>query len=265
MDIYPKDNSFVKDISIDQLIDNINNYKKDISNNNKKRMEMMLNNMDCVLLKDDSSDLLKDMVYKSEYKNKFYKYLKTKRNEQIEKYINTGLRFDEDEDIICAICGLGDINQYTSLINCSSCSVCVHLTCYGLNEKPDDDWICDPCRCYGGDQCNKLECILCPNKGGALKKTNLRINSSFYLTVVNMRSDYENDSNINTNNNSNIIIEIENSLENSRDSSCVSKKLFSINNESIDYAWAHISCVLWNKEVDFKDINKRENIISIYT
>ena len=221
--------NFKKDISIDNLIDKINNYKKELCNINKENMKHLLNDMDYDLIKDESSDLLKDMVYKSEYKNKYYKFLKLKRNENIERFINTGFRFEEDENALCSICNLGEINQYTIIINCSCCSISIHLSCYGLNENPDDEWICDVCKFFGSDQTNKIECILCPNKGGALKMTNLRINSSFYSTIANIRSDYDNDSNVNTNNNSNIIIEIENSLENSRESSCVSKKLFSIN------------------------------------
>lgn len=57
---------------------------------------------------------------------------------------------------------------------CDSCNVAVHQGCYGSGARniPDGPWYCDSCS-YGRRTGNKqvAECVLCPTKGGALKRT----------------------------------------------------------------------------------------------
>lgn len=56
------------------------------------------------------------------------------------------------------------------LLVCSSCSVCIHAVCYGMNMdgiKPPSDWKCDRCL----NQIMNVECCLCPIGGGPYKQT----------------------------------------------------------------------------------------------
>ena len=51
---------------------------------------------------------------------------------------------------------------------------------------PKDDWICDSCLCFGLEGSKKLDCILCPVKGGALKISNLRKRSNFVKNILSL-------------------------------------------------------------------------------
>lgn len=54
------------------------------------------------------------------------------------------------------------------LLRCIVCMLCVHTTCYGLDEcyEPTGEWICD--RCQEKNR-SMIGCELCPCRGGALK------------------------------------------------------------------------------------------------
>lgn len=54
------------------------------------------------------------------------------------------------------------------LIQCIVCMLCVHTTCYGLDESynPNNEWTCD--RCQEKNR-SAICCELCPCRGGALK------------------------------------------------------------------------------------------------
>lgn len=86
------------------------------------------------------------------------------------------------EDLaLCDICGEGDWEDDNKILFCDSCNVGVHQDCYGAGAKrvPSGPWYCDACtqgRRTSGKQQQRLTaldtgCILCPNKGGALKRT----------------------------------------------------------------------------------------------
>lgn len=56
------------------------------------------------------------------------------------------------------------------LLQCIVCMLCVHTTCYGLdNSTKKEDWVCD--RCVAPNR-NLINCELCPCRGGALKTIN---------------------------------------------------------------------------------------------
>ncbi|KAG9511093.1 putative lysine-specific demethylase 4B, partial [Fragariocoptes setiger] len=64
---------------------------------------------------------------------------------------------------------LDDNFEFSALVQCSICMLCVHRVCYGAtDETSNKDWICDRCA-----QPNRsfITCYLCPCRGGALKKT----------------------------------------------------------------------------------------------
>lgn len=49
------------------------------------------------------------------------------------------------EDAQCAICNNGDYEDEDLIVFCGNCNIPVHQKCYGIDEIPDSDWICNNC------------------------------------------------------------------------------------------------------------------------
>lgn len=45
------------------------------------------------------------------------------------------------------------------------------MKCFGMQEVPREDWICDVCKTFGKENGKMLACALCSRKGGVMKKT----------------------------------------------------------------------------------------------
>ena len=119
---------------------------------------------------------------------------------------------EENDDIVCYVCGDGEYEDDNLIIYCSRCNMTVHQKCYGVLIIPEEDWICHLCRAFNDiNVCNNMECILCPNLGGAMKPSTLKKSSHSYKIMIKSRKfpllkDNNNkSSNINNNNLNNSI------------------------------------------------------------
>lgn len=71
------------------------------------------------------------------------------------------------------ICNSGDYEDEDMIVFCGLCNVPVHQSCYGIEQLPDEDWICHNCTIFGLKRGLMLTCVLCPKRGGAMKPTNI--------------------------------------------------------------------------------------------
>uniref|UniRef100_A0A336MGX5 PHD finger protein rhinoceros n=1 Tax=Culicoides sonorensis TaxID=179676 RepID=A0A336MGX5_CULSO len=77
-----------------------------------------------------------------------------------------GLGIEFDENVICDVCRSPDSEEANEMVFCDNCNICVHQACYGITAIPSGQWLCRTCTTG-----IKPDCVLCPNKGGAMKST----------------------------------------------------------------------------------------------
>nr|CAD7396924.1 unnamed protein product [Timema poppensis] len=88
--------------------------------------------------------------------------------EKVQTIVKTeeGLGIEYDENVICDVCRSPDSEEGNEMVFCDCCNICVHQACYGITAIPPGSWLCRTCSLG-----QRPECVLCPNKGGAMKCT----------------------------------------------------------------------------------------------
>ena len=126
---------------------------------------------------------------------------------------------DENDDVVCYVCGDGEYEDDNLILYCSKCNMTVHQRCYGVTVIPEEDWICHLCRSFSQDVCKNMECILCPQLGGAMKPCTLRKSSHSYKIMQKCRknsslkdNNYKNN-NLNFNNNKKLFNSFSNEIK----------------------------------------------------
>ncbi len=150
-------------------------------------------------------------------------------------------RLKNDENWTCFVCNNGILEDNDIFYECEKCKISVHQNCYGILTNNSENWLCDACAVMSKEESENLDCILCPVKGGAMKRVYLPENCQFIKNLKKIRKN-------------------EFDLEkNTYNSVCIIPKINSDISQT-KRAWAHLSCVLWNPDIEIKDTHEDTKI-----
>lgn len=239
--------------------------------------------------------ILKDLLFE----NKIYQTWRThqKRKQELfnlnpnKKHLETfheEMKSITQDDIVCVVCNDGDYEENDLIVYCSSCQLTVHQNCYGIQNLPEEDWICNICLVFPLEERNNVECCLCSVRGGAMKLSQLKKNSSFFKKISRLRGSSKVEFNDNEEEGNQVnapeVLKSEsnifnlNKLESTEQSysnknkkitsQCLSNsELYNIYKQQIlkkanDHVWVHVSCAIWNPNIIIEDFYNKEEIKS---
>ena len=82
------------------------------------------------------------------------------------------VKINKKPDEVCQICNDGDFSDDNCIVFCSRCNISVHQLCYGIEELPEEDWICELCIQFG-EKGKNMRCPCCTRRGGAMKPSEI--------------------------------------------------------------------------------------------
>lgn len=135
--------------------------------------------------------LLKDLQCRFEEEVRFLDHMEYKQhNMVISSILDTQQKKDKfifpekerpkkSEDYCCQVCSDGDYTESNKIVFCARCNISYHQRCYGINQIPEGNWICDLCKYYGANG-RFMRCALCTRKGGCLRRTNIEARSDYW-------------------------------------------------------------------------------------
>lgn len=200
---------------------------------------------------DEKEGILKDSLFTSDAQEEhlsFLKYLHHKEIAQI-KQAKPIFRFADEEEKenavhYCCVCNNGDYNEGDNLIYCSECLISVHMGCYGIVDSVPDNWMCNACKVMLKEDVQNLECALCPVKGGAMKISDAKWEQVSKLRGKESHSLFSASTSINT-------------------PSDLSLAKVDYSDTVNNFSWVHLSCALWNPEIDIGNFLMKEEIKNI--
>lgn len=222
--------------------------------NNPKCLELYDRYMEYLYNRDIKlKNLSNEESSKNDKKTNSEKYSNGSENENKTNDIDKEMEIENENEneesesyseLVCCVCNNGDIIQNQLMLECEGCHVTVHQGCYGVSSTENiENWKCEACRMMSSNKVKDLECILCSVKGGALKRIDLPQNSFFYKTIYEFK--HHNPDSLKPyklpETNYNIIIP---------------KTDYS----KINCAWVHLSCALWNPNIQIGNFELKNNI-----
>ena len=214
---------------------------------NKSNNNINISNLSCTSNISSIKSLLENLIKYFEHKNEsiilskinkdFILTNNFKRDNRIEENIDLDIKYqtnsfkklreeildkeeqdeeDENDDIVCYVCGDGEYEDDNLILYCSLCNMTVHQKCNGIMVIPEEDWICHLCKAFNDEKISKnMECILCSKLGGAMKPCTLKKSSHSYKVMIKYRENpFLKDNNFkNINLNNNLINNISNEIK----------------------------------------------------
>ena len=143
-------------------------------------------------------------------------------------------RIKNDENWNCFVCNNGILEDNDIFYECEKCKISVHQNCYGILTNNSENWLCEACAIMSKEESQSLECVLCPVKGGAMKRIDLPENCQFLKNLKKLRKNE---------------LDLEKTKYNSV---CIIPK-YDSDITKAKRAWVHISCALWNPDLEIKE------------
>jgi hypothetical protein len=135
--------------SIKTLLENLIKY---FEHENKTKLLSKINNKDYILTNNFNRDIRipEDFELDIKYHTKSFKRLREEISDNDEQSEE-----DENDDIVCYVCGDGQYEDDNLILFCSLCNMPVHQKCYGILIVPEGDWICHLCDIFKNPEISK--------------------------------------------------------------------------------------------------------------